>query len=223
MPSRRGQAVYKRNVRRIRTICENAEHFLASFFQPSGGASPSLTGYARILQQVHFLRLEPEGKGKDPSTRPVGLAQDDMLGGGPRERRTWRRGRLEDPSTRPVGQSQERRTLPARRDAREAMTCGGRAAGETDMEQGRDWKILRLARGAKPGTSHASRASGCSRSHDMWGAGCGRDGRGAGGGWKILRLARWAKPGTSHASSASGCSRSHDRKTAPGADVLPGL
>ena len=32
-----------------------------------------------------------------------------------------------DPSTRPVGQSQERRTLPARRDAREAMTAVGRA------------------------------------------------------------------------------------------------
>ena len=55
MPSRRGQAVYKRNVRRIRTICENAEHFLASFFQLSGGASPSLTGYARILQ--HALEM----------------------------------------------------------------------------------------------------------------------------------------------------------------------
>ena len=60
MPSRRGQAVYKRNVRRIRTICENAEHFLASFFQLSGGASPSLTGYARILQQVLLpCRLYP--------------------------------------------------------------------------------------------------------------------------------------------------------------------
>ena len=54
MPSRRDLAVYKRNVRRIRTICENAEHFLASFFQLSGGASPSLTGYARILQRARF-------------------------------------------------------------------------------------------------------------------------------------------------------------------------
>ena len=52
VPSRRDQAVCKRNVRRIRIICEIAEHFLASFFQLSGGASPSLTGYARILQQV---------------------------------------------------------------------------------------------------------------------------------------------------------------------------
>ena len=52
MPSRRGQVVYKRNVRRIRTICENAEHFLALFFYLSGGASPSLTGYARILQHA---------------------------------------------------------------------------------------------------------------------------------------------------------------------------
>ena len=60
MPSRRGQAVYKRNVRRIRTICENAEHFLASFFQLSGGASPSITGYARILQHAHGLNVKGE-------------------------------------------------------------------------------------------------------------------------------------------------------------------
>ena len=36
-------------------LCENAEHFLASFFQLSGGASPSLTGYARILQHAHLI------------------------------------------------------------------------------------------------------------------------------------------------------------------------
>ena len=60
------------------------------------------------------------------------------------------------------------------------MTCWGAGRGRDGHGAGGGWKILRLARGAKPGTSHASRASGCSRSHDMWGAGCGRDGHGAG-------------------------------------------